>query len=104
MYDPNYPMIYGAGETLGNLSVAGGAAYGSYRVGSAVLNNPAIKQNWFRYDRTGKWKYKRGGHEQSGKHFHFDPFRRSDELMRWHLPHQRKQWYHHAKSIMKRRK
>ncbi|WP_245591921.1 RHS repeat-associated core domain-containing protein [Cystobacter fuscus] len=60
-----------------------------------------LSNNWFRFDRTGEWKDR--GQWKSGPHFHFDPYFKSKELMRWHLPYQVKQWFYNARSINDRR-
>jgi len=65
---------------------------------------PALRpfKNSWRFDPWGKWKNNKKW--QKGPHLHFDPFKNSDELMRWHLPFQHKQWWNNAKNIYKRRR
>lgn len=68
---------------------------------SAYNANRYIKNNWFRYDPSGKWRT--GGKWQSGKHVHIDPIPGSNRLMQHHLPHQRKTWWGHFKAIIRGR-
>ena len=64
-----------------------------------IKNNNTLKIHL-----KGKWKNKKGGKWQRGPHIHFDPIKNSNELMRWHLPYQYKQWINNYKNIRRRKK
>ena len=82
-------------------------------VGATVIPSDilqAIKGNWLRVER-GSWKQTIGSGASKIKgvwfrnklHFHFDPFPRSKELMKYHLPYQAKAWGKNFKAIWNRR-
>ncbi len=54
--------------------------------GAGFCKLKKIPDETLRFDPSGRWK--NNGKWQRGPHLHFDPFKNSKELMKWHLPYQ----------------
>jgi len=61
----------------------------------------SIDNEWFRYEKTGRWIT--DGVDKIGRHVHFDPIPGSRGLMKWHLPDQSKYWWYNFKGLIKSR-
>jgi RHS repeat-associated protein len=88
---------------VGRSAIIGGVLGG---IGGKAARSQFIRNNWLRIER-GSWKMSIGKGRRIWKndrwHAHFDPLPKSRELMRWHLPYERRAWWNNLKNIVNRR-